>query len=237
MTERKSPGRPKIYEKKEHQVRFQKLVYLKRKESPSGQLKISDMVRFSEQMNQENLEEFPIAYNKDAWSVYGRIYIEQANQISLTKIKSGKGKKLSEVPNFSQIIEIHGHNKNKLIEYFLPIENLLHQQLDENNELVEEIGELKNKIYELENKVLRYEAMTLEMAHHSKIKKYRDKYRLADQISFSKNKEVLNQMDRLNDFLEPKKVSNAESPSTSEESIVEDNNPFFTKWKEKREKK
>ena len=226
-------GRKPKYNSEEHQVQFQTLVYLKRQETPSGLISISDMVRFSNDLNSQSPEEYN-AYNKDAWSVWGRKYIEEANKPLNTSLVDGEGKEISQLPNFLDIVEKYYHNKSQLIEHLLPCENLLHQNLLENDKLRSELNEVNVKAKELQELVKKYELLSLEMAHHSGIKAYREKYGLNNQISLKENISSIKDLDNLGAFLE---VSPTLEEIPPEPESKKSNNVFIDKWKLNRNKK
>lgn len=210
----KGAGRKRKYDNPEEQTRLQKLVYLYREKNPSGIIKIAHLVRFSEEMNRKNPEDFPTIYNKDVWTKWGRNFIELANEPITIKIESETGVKY-EIPNFSDIVEKYIHDKPKLLEHLLSCENLLHDSLSKNNGLLsqtnvleEHIKSLKLEVTELEEVIKKYQKMTLEMAHHSGVAKYRELYGLKNQISASENHDAFDSLNNLRSFLEPESKLN-----------------------------
>lgn len=238
----KGAGRKRKYDNPEEQTRLKNLVYLYRKKKPSGIIKMADMVRFSEEMNKINTDEFPTIYKKDVWSTWGREFIEIANEPITIKIESETGVKL-EIPNFSDIVEKYYHDKSKLLEHLLPSENFLHETLAKNisliarnNELEEQINSLKRELSSLEETIKKYQKMTLEMAHHSGVEKYRKKYGLKNQISASENRDAFDNLDNLHLFLEPK-PDHDNSPikdGTKDTDINKKDNVVLANWKKLR---
>lgn len=240
MSKSKNPkgaGRKRKYDNSEEQIRLKKLVYLYREKNPSGIIKISHLVRFSEEMNKIKPDEFPSTYNKDVWANWGREIINLANEPITIKIESESGNN-HEIPNFSDLVDKYIHDKPKLLEHLLTCENLLHESLTKNNDLQsqnnvleEQIKTLKLEISELERTIEKYEKMTLEMAHHSGVEKYRAKYGLKNQISVSKNHKAFDNLDDLGSFLEPELN---EKKSKVENKIKQEENLMLANWKKLR---
>lgn len=240
MSKSKNPkgaGRKRKYDNSEEQTRLKKLVYLYREKNPSGIIKISHLVRFSEEMNKIKPDEFPSTYNKDVWANWGREIINLANEPITIKIESESGNN-HEIPNFSDLVDKYIHDKPKLLEHLLTCENLLHESLNQNNDLQsqnnvleEQIKTLKLEISEIERTIKKYEKMTLEMAHHSGVEKYRAKYGLKNQISVSKNHKAFDKLDDLGSFLEPELN---EKKSKVENKIKQEENPMLANWKKLR---
>lgn len=233
----KGAGRKRKYDNPEEQTRLKKLVYLYRERNPSGIIRISHLVRFSEEMNKIKPDEFPSTYNKDVWSNWGREIINLANEPITIKIESELGDH-HEIPNFSDIIDKYMHDKPKLLEHLLTCENLLHESLTKNNDfklrnniLEKQIKSLKLEISELEGTIKKYEKMALEMAHHSGVEKYRAKYGLKNQISVSTNQKAFNNLDDLRSFLDPDFP-----PKNNEKKIkvVKEESPILANWKKLR---
>ncbi|KMP37556.1 hypothetical protein TU52_02340 [Bacillus cereus] len=233
----KGAGRKRKYDNPEEQTRLKKLVYLYRERNPSGIIRISHLVRFSEEMNTIKPDEFPSTYNKDAWANWGREIINLANEPITIKIESESGNNY-EIPNFSDIVDKYIYDKPKLLEHLLICENLLHDSLTQNNDLTsrnnvleEQIKALNLEISELKGTIKKYEKMTLEMAHHSGIEKYRVNYGLKNQISVSKNHEAFDNLDNLRLFLEPN--LNAQKLK-DENKIDQEENLMLANWKKLR---
>lgn len=238
----KGAGRKRKYDNPEEQTRLKNLVYLYREKHPSGIIKMADMVRFSEEMHKINSDEFPTIYKKDVWSTWGKEFIKIANEPITIKIESEPGLKL-EIPNFSDIVEKYAPDKTKLLEHLLPSENFLHESLAKNtrliarnNELEEDIISLKLNINELEETIKKYQKMTLEIAHHSAIDKYRKKYGLINQISASENHDAFDNLDNLHSFLEPKSDQNNNSikDDVKDTDINKKTNVVLANWKKLR---
>jgi len=213
----KGAGRKRKYDNQEEQFRLKKLVYLYRDKNPSGIIKQSHMVRFSEEMNQHAPDEFPIVYNKDVWATWGKSFIELANEPISIKFESNDGIN-HEIPNFSDLVEKYINNKQKLLEHLLSCENFLHKSIAENyelktqkNVLEENVKCLKQEVLILSNTINKYQSLVLEMAHHSGVEKYREKYGLKNHISPSINREAFDNMDNLRSFLEPQSKNSTES--------------------------
>ncbi|MDA1610800.1 hypothetical protein PDK26_05955 [Bacillus cereus] len=236
----KGAGRKRKYDNPEEQTRLKKLVYLYREKNPSGIIKISHLVRFSEEMNKIKPNEFPSTYNKDVWSNWGREIINLANEPITIKIESELGDN-HEIPNFSDIVDKYIHDKPKLLEHLLTCENLLHESLTQNNDfklqnniLEKQIKTLKLEISELESTIKKYEKMTLEMAHHSGVEKYKTKYGLKNQISVSKNLEAFDNLEDLRSFLEPDLIAKNNEKKINVEKIAPEASPLLTNWKKLR---
>lgn len=236
----KGAGRKRKYDNPVEQTRLKKLVYLYREKYPSGIIKMADMVRFSEEMHKIKSDEFPKIYKKDVWSTWGKEFIQIANEPITIKIESETGFKL-EIPNFSDIVEKYSHDKIKLLEHLLPSENFLHESLAKNisllarnNELEEHIISLKLNVNKLEETIKKYQKMTLEMAHHSGIDKYRKKYGLINQISASENHDAFNNLDNLHSFLESKSDQNNNSIIDDVKDIDKKDNVVLANWKKLR---
>ncbi len=235
----KGAGRKRKYDNPEEQTRLKNLVYLYREKHPSGIIKMADMVRFSEEMNKINPDEFPTIYKKDVWSTWGKEFIKIANEPITIKIESETGLKI-EIPNFSDIVEKYSHDKTKLLEHLLPSENFLHESLaknislaERNSELEHHIISLKLNVNELEETIKKYQKMNLEMAHHSGIDKYRKKYGLVNQISASENLDAFDNLDNLHSFLEPKSEQNNNSikDDVKDTDINKKDNIVLANWK------
>ncbi|MGH1145777.1 hypothetical protein CON94_19050 [Bacillus pseudomycoides] len=233
----KGAGRKRKYDNPEEQTRLKKLVYLYRQKNPSGIIRISHLVRFSEEMRKIKPDEFPSTYNKDVWAKWGREIINLANEPITIKVESESGDN-HEIPNFSDIVDKYIHDKPKLLEHLLTCENLLHESLTQNNNLTsrnnilkEQIKALKLEISKLEGTIKKYEKMTLEMAHHSGVEKYRAKYGLKNQISVSKNHNAFDNLDDLHSFLEP--GLNAKKAKVENE-IRQEENLMLANWKKLR---
>lgn len=236
----KGAGRKRKYDNPEEQTRLKKLVYLYRERNPSGIIRISHLVRFSEKMNKIKPDEFPSTYNKDVWSNWGREIINLANEPITIKIESESGDS-HEIPNFSDILDKYIHDKPKLLEHLLTCENLLHESLTKNNDfklqndiLEKQIKSLKLEISELEGTIKKYEKMTLEMVHHSGVEKYRAKYGLKNQISISKNQKAFENLDDLSSFLEPDLNPQNNENIIKVKKIVQEENPMLANWKKLR---
>ncbi|MBY7104024.1 MULTISPECIES: hypothetical protein [Bacillus] len=236
----KGAGRKRKYDNPAEQTRLKKLVYLYRERNPSGIIKISHLVRFSEEMNKIKPDEFPSTYNKDVWSNWGREIINLANEPITIKIVSKLGDH-HEIPNFSDIVDKYMHDKPKLLEHLLTCENLLHESLTKNNDfklqnniLEKQINSLKLEISELEGTIKKYEKMTLEMAHHSGVEKYRVKYGLKNQISVSKNQKAFDNLDDLHSFLDPDLTLKNNEEKNSLKKIVKEESPILANWKKLR---
>ncbi|MDF2086615.1 hypothetical protein [Bacillus pseudomycoides] len=237
----KGAGRKRKYDNPEEQTRLKKLVYLYREKNPSGIIRISHLVRFSEEMNKIKPDEFPSTYNKDVWANWGREIINLANEPITIRIESESGDN-HEIPNFSDIVDKYIHDKPILLEHLLTCENLLHKSLTKNNDLKsrnnileKQIKTLKLEISELEETIKKYEKMTLEIAHHSGVEEYRAKYGLKNQISVSKNQKAFDNLDDLRSFLEPNlnPKNNAEKIKV-ENKIVQEENLMLANWKKLR---
>ncbi|MFZ3197611.1 MAG: hypothetical protein WA181_15735 [Bacillus mycoides] len=233
----KGAGRKRKYDNPEEQTRLKKLVYLYRERNPSGIIRISLLVRFSQEMNTIKPDEFPSTYNKDAWANWGREIINLANEPITIKIESESGNNC-EIPNFSDIVDKYIHDKPKLLEHLLTCENLLHDSLTQNNDLTsrnnvlaEQVKTLKLEISQLEETIKKYEKMTLEIAHHSGVEKYRTKYGLKKQISVSKNHKAFDNLDDLRSFLEPDlNQKNNTKKIKIENEIGQEENLMLANW-------
>ncbi|EFI70701.1 hypothetical protein BFZC1_00135 [Lysinibacillus fusiformis ZC1] len=238
----KGAGRKRKYDNPVEQTKLKNLVFLYREKHPSGIIKMADMVRFSEEMHKINSDEFPTIYKKDVWSSWGKEFINIANEPITIKIESETGLKL-EIPNFSDIVEKYSHDKTKILEHLLPSENFLHESLAKNislstrnNELEERIISLKLYVNELEETIKKYQKMTLEMAHHSGVEKYRKKYGLINQISVSENHDAFDNLDNLQSFLAPKSDQNNNSMNNDvkDTGINKNDNVILANWKKLR---
>ncbi|WP_144491965.1 MULTISPECIES: hypothetical protein [Bacillus cereus group] len=227
-------GRPRQYDNPETRKRFKQLVYEKRLEKTSGILTISDMVRISKRFHEEKPDEYPIAYNKDAWGTWGKQYLDEANNISKITVEVGSDRGEIEIPNFSELIERHYSDKYKLLELLIPQESLFHELADENIGMVQENERLKSRVAELEEELKKFEGLILEMAHHSAIKHYKDKHGLKPVLEMAQNRDSLGNLDNLEEFLQPTK---SEEPEIEiKVSGNEENNVLLANWKQKRKK-
>ncbi|AKP77169.1 hypothetical protein AS52_02204 [Priestia megaterium Q3] len=229
----KKVGRKRKYDNKETRERFQDLVYEAKKQKPSGKIRISDMVKISEEFHQKNPYKFPIPYNRDVWSTWGREYMEKANNFrTITKMFTKNNKEI-EIPNFSEIINRHYSNKYKILELLIPQERLLHELVDENLQLSDSIKKVENKNRELKGVIDKYEALLLEMTHQSSIKIYKEKYGLNSILKINDKEEAFNNLNNLESYLHPAKVQKADSTRLKNEQ----DNLLLDNWKKKRGKK
>lgn len=227
-------GRPSKYNNPETKEKLQELVYLYRKSSPNGVIRISHMVRFSKEMNKKQPSKYP-TYDKDVWGTYGREFIDNANEP--IRIKYENNDEVFEVPNVSDIVEKFHSNKGTLLSYLIPLEKMIHEFLsrenDKNKKISEfelKIDELKSTVKEKDDLIRRYEEFVLQMAHQSYINEFQDKFGLQNLISVNankRNKDAMRGLDDLSDMFTKKEVS-------EEKTKIEDN-VFLNKWKEKRQ--
>jgi hypothetical protein len=200
-------GRPTKYNNPETMNMLNMLVYLYKKENPlSGIIKVADMVRFAQQKHQEQPDVYKISYSKDVWIDYGRQFIDQANEPLLANIEPISRKDIS-VINFADVIGKFSNNSQKLLEILLPMENLLHESLRNESELLRQVDDhnthikkLKEDLKSSHNLIHLYENFSLTMAHQSYIEEYRTKYGLKNQISVNANARNKHAMSNINDL-------------------------------------
>jgi hypothetical protein len=196
-------GRPSKYKNEETTKLLQNLVYMYKKENPTGIVRIADMVRFSKDMNKVDEVQFPFM-SKDVWSEYGRLYIDQANEPIRTELQDADGVAV-DLPNISDIVAKYGDNRQKLLEYLLPVEQLLHRSIMNEKRvstLVAKSESEKNALVEkckAQQELLRkYEDFVLTMSHDSYRKEFEGQ--LVNQISVNANERNQSAMRNLNDL-------------------------------------
>lgn len=235
----KKAGRPSKYNNEETAKKLEELVYLYKKQNPSGLVKVSKMVAFSKEMNEINPEHYPL-YNKDVWSSYGKEYIERANEPIKTVLTSDSEAKI-ELPNILDIIEKYNSNKEKLIEYLLPLENILHKKIAEATDSKKELEKIKEEFEDVKEKkklqeevIKVYADFVMKMAHES----YRKKNEgfLKNQISVNaneRNKKAMRNLDDLGAFFNFEDKSNYNIEKEEEKS--ENKVSALSNWKKKKE--
>ena len=240
-------GRKSKWNTPEHHERMKELVYLYRKNKDKFKvISIADMVRFSEEMNQNSSFDFPDVYKKDVWIDWGREYINNANKPLILKIDINEGEEPIEIPNLSDVLEKNYHNKDRLLASLLAYENLMHKKLKEIKELFSEIQELQEKNKDLivknqnlEMTIEKFESYLLQMAHQSRSKSYQEQYGLINQISINanaRNRKLMNNLDKLEEVLNGENLNedvplknidiNKKAPKTA----------LVNRWKDKRNK-
>lgn len=215
------------------------VLLLRKKNQHLGLIKIADMVRFSKEMNEFNPDKYPF-YNKDVWITYGKTFIDEANEPAPSTL-SDVGNTDIVVPNILDILTKHHKNFDKLVEYFKPLELLLHTSLNnertltiKNETLQKEVDELKEKLENAKQTIKRYEDFSLEMAHKSYSVEFREEYGLVNQISVNANSRNKNAMRNLND-LDALFTNKPDSKIDNTEETAEDSQ-LIKIWRNKRNK-
>lgn len=218
-------GRPSKYNNPDTLKKLQDLVFLYKKENPSGIIRISHMVRFSKKMNDLNSDVYPF-YSKDVWSEYGRTFIDEANEPVRTTISTDEDVSI-ELPNICDIVQKYSNNQGKLLEYLLPVEQMLHEAMYENRKLKEaklkqeeSVEELKQNKKHLEELVKYYEKFILTMSHDSYRKEFEGM--LKNQISVNaneRNKNAMRNLDDLGSFFEIEQKKSKEKEDVTNSDI------------------
>jgi len=235
-------GRPKKYkDNPEVPEHLRKLVYLYKKENPlSKKLTISEMVRYNERKHQEDPESFPL-YPRDVWSDYGREFIDAANSPIPYSYKPNSNTAFV-VPNVAEIVEKFYDDKEKMLTLLLSLEKQLHDSLLREQEayskiagLEQEIVQYKEKLKQKDEVIGLYERFSLEMAHHSYVDAFQEKYGLKNQISVNanaRNKYAMRNLDNL-ESLFPYNNNQEESKQDSE-TLAPKETKLLKSWREKR---
>lgn len=233
----KKAGRPSKYNNEETFKKLEELVFIYKKHNPSGLVKVSKMVAFSKEMHEINPEHYPL-YNKDVWSSYGKEYIERANEPIKTVLMSDSEATI-ELPNVVDIIEKYNGNKEKLIEYLLPLENILHKKISEATDSKKELEDTKEELEDVKEKkklqdevIKAYADFVMKMAHESYRKK--NEGMIKNQISVNaneRNKKAMRELDNLGSFFEFGNTSEKEIKKEETENKVS----ALSNWKKKKE--
>ncbi|PGU51918.1 hypothetical protein COD70_26270 [Bacillus cereus] len=240
-------GRKSKWNTPDHHEKMKELVYLYRNNKEKFKIiSIADMVRFSAEMNQKFPSDFPDIYKKDVWIDWGREYINSANKPLVIKIDIIEGEESIEIPNVSDIIEKDYNNKDRLLSSLLAYENLMHKKLKEIKELSSMVNLLQEKNKELiiknqklETEIENFESDILQMAHHSRIKSYREKYGLINQISVNanaRNRKLMNNLDKLEEIFDSKDLDNNMAVKNNDMREEAPNTVLVNRWKNKRKK-
>lgn len=183
---RKGPGRPSKYNNIETLNELKEQVLLYRKENPFQKIRPADMVRFSKGLYDSRPEQYHF-FNKDVWLSYGKSYINEINEPLRTKFFM-EDEKVYEIPNVVDCVTKFKDNPEKIISLLSPIETMLHNSLRREEELINKVKELKSENEELKRQVWNYKDFVLQMAHHSYITEYQEKFGLKNIISPNANK-------------------------------------------------
>ncbi|KAB2419654.1 MULTISPECIES: hypothetical protein [Bacillus cereus group] len=186
MKERKGPGRPSKYNNIETLNELKEQVLLYRKENPFRKIRPADMVRFSKELHDSRPEQYHF-FNKDVWLSYGKSYINEINEPLRTKFVM-EDEKVYEIPNVVDCVTKFKDDPEKIISLLSPIETMLHNSLRREEELINKVKELKSENEELKRQVWSYKDFVLQMAHHSYITEYQEKFGLKNIISPNANK-------------------------------------------------
>ncbi|KAA6465544.1 hypothetical protein DX932_15910 [Bacillus cereus] len=181
MKERKGPGRPSKYNNIETLNELKEQVLLYRKENPFRKIRPADMVRFSKKLHDSRPEQYHF-FNKDVWLSYGKSYINEINEPLRTKFVM-EDEKVYEIPNVVDCVTKFKDDPEKIISLLSPIETMLHNSLRREEELINKVKELKSENEELKRQVWSYKDFVLQMAHHSYITEYQEKFGLKNIIS------------------------------------------------------
>ncbi|MFC4306232.1 hypothetical protein [Cohnella boryungensis] len=194
----KTAGRPTKYNTPETLLLLRHLVELyKEKEPFCGIVKVADMVRFSQQMNELDGNKYPL-FNKDVWRTYGKPFIDDANEFMPSNLANADTLKFN-IPNVADIVQRHGKNHTRLVEHLRPLEIMLHESLSREEQLRRDTAILKDTIQALRETVSFYEQHTLQVAHQSLSQEYQEKYGFFNQISINanvKNQSAMKNMDQ-----------------------------------------
>lgn len=186
LKERKGPGRPSKYNNIETLNELKEQVLLYRKENPFRKIRPADMVRFSKELHDSRPEQYHF-FNKDVWLSYGKSYINEINEPLRTKFVM-EDEKVYEIPNVVDCVTKFKDDPEKIISLLSPIETMLHNSLRREEELINKVKELKSENEELKRQVWSYKDFVLQMAHHSYITEYQEKFGLKNIISPNANK-------------------------------------------------
>lgn len=232
-------GRPSMYNNEETKEKLQYLVYLYKKQNPSGIIRISDMVRFSKEISQSDPNNYPF-YNKDVWTVYGREYIETANEPIRTEL-TYDGEIVVNMPNIADLVEKHGDNKQKMLEYLLPFEQMLHNALLKEKQLQHKLENLQvdydaltEKFKIQQNVIKKYENFVMTMAHESYRKDFEND--LKNQISVNaneRNKSAMRNVGNLALFMESSSPKDPIESKSILEPKPKPTNSLLSHWKSK----
>ncbi|MDQ8738869.1 hypothetical protein [Paenibacillus sp. LHD-38] len=196
----KTAGRPTKYNTPETLSLLKYLVELyKEKEPYCGIVKVADMVRFSQQMNELDSGKYPL-FNKDVWRTYGKSFIDEANEFMPSNLANNDTLKFN-IPNVADIVQRHGKNHPRLLEHLRPLEIMLHESLSREEKLRRDKADLQVAIQTLKETISFYEQHTLQMAQHSLSQEYQEKYGLVNQISINANARNKSAMKNLDHWL------------------------------------
>lgn len=229
-------GRKRKYDKCDPD--FKELVYLYRKENPTGKVTFRGMATFSKQLHEDN--QHHVCFNEDVWKTYGRRYIEDANKVIQSKIIT-KNKGTITIPNVSEVIKKFSVNQEKTISLLQPMERQLHDAILKNEMYEDDIQELKEKLRKKNDLIKRYEEFIGQMAHHSYMKSFQDEYGLINQIDMGVNRservqEAIGNTDDVGSFMKVKNRNlNKEEniSSTSKEKLPSNVTGIWMNLKEK----
>lgn len=182
---RKGPGRPSKYNNLETLNELKEQVLLYRIENPFQRIRPADMVRFSKELYDSRPAQYHF-FNKDVWLSYGKSYINEINEPLRTKFFM-EDEKVYEIPNVVDCVTKFKDNPEKIISLLSPIETMLHNSLRREEELINKVKELKSENEELKRQVWNYKDFVLQMAHHSYITEYQEKFGLKNIISPNAN--------------------------------------------------
>ncbi|MDR9747642.1 hypothetical protein [Paenibacillus taichungensis] len=236
----KQAGRPSKYNNKETADKLKQLVYLYKDRNPhSGIVKISDMVRFSKEMNEIDAVSHPL-FNRDVWVTYGKVFIDEVNEPLPSELMKDKPVDFV-VPNITDIVNKHHKNPVNLLQHLLPIEVMLHESLFNQGKSISKIQELENELTKAKEALRlskatidRYEQYTNQMAHHSYSAEYQKEFNLPNQISVNanaRNKNAMRSLDDLSSFLE-----NGTNPAEEPSKNPNKESSLLQEWRNKRKK-
>ncbi|MCR8659172.1 hypothetical protein [Paenibacillus endoradicis] len=219
-------GRKRLYDNEKTMRILEELLINYRKENPTGQVTFIKMAEYSNEMHNKYNERYPIAYNRFVWAKQGRHLIEKVNTPirNYSKFDSTN----FEIPPIARYIEEYSSNPKKLLSLLLPVEKMIYNLLESDENNSQQIQNLNTQVDKLKNEMNKLILLNdnlsqylLSIVAQSNVKRLRQNYGLPEILEF--NESAVKGLNDLKKFLYPdndKTLSTSKQVSQNEPTLL-----------------